>query len=52
MKGKNISLVPGGFEEATLTDINSEKIFIKERKGFIKDALKYGYKVHPIYRLK
>jgi hypothetical protein len=48
-KGKNISLVPGGFEEATLTDYNSEKIFIKERKGFIKYALKYGYKVHPIY---
>ena len=48
-KSKNISLVPGGFEEATLTDYNSEKIFIRERKGFIKYALKYGYKVHPVY---
>lgn len=48
-KGKNISFVPGGFEEATLTNHNKDRVFINSRKGFIKYALKFGYKVHPIY---
>lgn len=48
-KGKNIMFIPGGFEEATLTDYRKDRVFIKERKGFIKYALEYGYKVHPIY---
>jgi len=48
-KGKNIIFVPGGFEEATLTKYNCERIFIKERKGFIKYSLQYGYKIHPCY---
>jgi len=48
-KGKNIVLVPGGFEEATLTRYNEERLFIKERKGFIKYALQFGYKIHPCY---
>lgn len=48
-KGKNISLVPGGFEEATLTNYNADRLFIKERKGFIKYSLEYGYKVHPVF---
>jgi len=48
-KGKNILFVPGGFEEATLTQFAKERIFIKERKGFIKYSLQYGYKIHPCY---
>jgi hypothetical protein len=46
-QGKNIGLVPGGFEEATITTTKALRTFIKDRKGFIKMALKYGYKVVP-----
>ena len=46
---KNFSLVPGGFEEATITTYNEEKVYLGNRKGFIKYALKFGYIVHPCY---
>lgn len=48
-KGKNISFVPGGFEEASITNYGKDRIFIKERKGFLKYALEYGYRVYPVY---
>ncbi len=48
-EGNNISFTPGGFECATLTDNTKERVFIKNRKGFIKFALMFGYKVHPVY---
>lgn len=46
---KNIIIIPGGFEEATITSYTEDRVFIKERKGFIKYALQYGYKVYPSY---
>lgn len=46
---KNIFFIPGGFECATITDNDTDRIFIKNRKGFIKYALMYGYKLYPIY---
>ncbi|KAG7397775.1 hypothetical protein PHYBOEH_000229 [Phytophthora boehmeriae] len=48
-KGQNISLIPGGFEEATLYRRGKHRVYIKKRFGFIKMALQYGYKVHPVY---
>ena len=42
-------MIPGGYEEATITHRNKERIYIKSRKGFIVYALKHGYKVHPAY---
>jgi hypothetical protein len=48
-QSKNIIFIPGGFEEATLTRHGDERVYINERKGFIKYALEYGYKVHPCY---
>jgi len=45
----NISVIPGGFEEATLSSNKEQRIFIKERKGFIKYALRYGYKIQPVF---
>jgi len=48
-KGKNIIFLPGGFEEATITNYGKDRVFIKERKGFIKYALEHGYKIHPCY---
>ena len=32
-------MLPGGFEEASLTDKSKEQVYIKSRKGFIKYAL-------------
>ena len=48
-KGKNILFVPGGFECATLTNHRKDRVFIKNRKGFIKYSLRYGYKIYPCY---
>ena len=47
-KGTNIGLLPGGFEEATLTVTDEIRVFIKERKGFIKYALEYNYGIYPV----
>ena len=48
-EGKNIVFVPGGFECATFTNHRKDRVFLKNRKGFIKYALRYGYKVYPCY---
>ncbi|KAG7397773.1 hypothetical protein PHYBOEH_000227 [Phytophthora boehmeriae] len=47
--GQNLCLIPGGFEEATLYERGKHRVYIKKRFGFIKLALQYGYKVHPVY---
>jgi len=47
--GRNIAIIPGGFEEATLTSTTSTSVYIKNRKGFIKYAIKHGYSVFPLY---
>lgn len=48
-KGENIGFLPGGFEEATITDPNQDKVFVKNRKGFIKYGMQYGYNLFPSY---
>ena len=50
-KGQSIGLVPGGFEEATITVQNQLRVFIKERKGFIKYALQHNYTIYPVLSL-
>ena len=47
-KKKPIGILPGGFEQATLTTPNQLRLYIKSRKGFIKYALKYNYTIRPI----
>ena len=47
--GCNIALIPGGFEEATLYKRNRFRLFIKDRKGFVKYALQYGYSIQPCF---
>ena len=49
---KTIGMLPGGFEEATITTPKELRIFIENRKGFIKYALKYGYTIRPAIVLK
>ena len=48
-QGCNVALIPGGFQEATLYQRGMHRIYIKERKGFIKYALQYGYSIIPCY---
>ena len=48
-KDENIAFVPGGFEEATCYQYKKNLVYLKERVGFIKYALQYGYKVVPVY---
>lgn len=48
-ENRNISLVPGGFEEGNLTNCKEDRVFIKQRKGFVKYALQGGYRVYPSY---
>lgn len=47
-KNKSIGLVPGGYEEATITSHKVFRLYLKDRKGFVKLALKYGYSLVPI----
>ena len=50
MKRKeNLALPPGGFEEATLTSVHHDRVYIKKRVGFVKLALQHGYDIVPVY---
>ena len=48
-EGRNACLMIGGFEEATITELGQERLFLLNRKGFIKYALRHGYSVTPVY---
>jgi hypothetical protein len=48
-QGENLALIPGGFQEATKYKHGVNELHIKDRKGFMKYALKYGYNVQPSY---
>lgn len=48
-EGRNVSLIPGGFEDATAMIHGGHSTVMKRRAGFIKYALQHGYRVHPIY---
>jgi len=47
--GENVSIIPGGFQDAVVHTYDKDVIALKRRKGFIKYCLQYGYRVHPIY---
>ncbi|TMW65642.1 hypothetical protein Poli38472_008284 [Pythium oligandrum] len=46
---RNLCFVPGGFEEATIYVHGKHRSYLKRKFGFIKLALQYGYKIHPVY---
>ncbi|ETM42826.1 hypothetical protein L914_11590, partial [Phytophthora nicotianae] len=48
-RDQNVSIIPGGFEEATLYQRGKHRLYLKKRFGFIKIALQHGYNVHPVY---
>uniref|UniRef100_A0A7S4JZQ1 Acyltransferase n=1 Tax=Odontella aurita TaxID=265563 RepID=A0A7S4JZQ1_9STRA len=48
--GESVALPPGGFEEATLTSTDHDRVFIKRRTGFMKLCLRHGVpRVRPVY---
>jgi hypothetical protein len=47
-EGRDIALLPGGFEEATLTTPKELRVYINSRKGFMKYAMEFGYQVVPV----
>jgi len=46
---RNVALLPGGFEEATLYRFGRHRVFLSARRGFIKYALCHGTQVFPAY---
>lgn len=48
-KRTSIALIPGGFEEASLTCNTTERIYLKKRAGFLKYAMMNGYSLTPCY---
>jgi hypothetical protein len=48
-RGEDIALPPGGFEEATISSLHHDRVFIKKRTGFIRLCLQHGYAVRPVY---
>lgn len=44
-----MAIVPGGFEEATVTCRFTDRVFLKTRAGFIKYALRHGYDLVPCF---
>eukprot|EP00929_Paragymnodinium_shiwhaense_P055215 TRINITY_DN27685_c0_g1_i1.p1 TRINITY_DN27685_c0_g1~~TRINITY_DN27685_c0_g1_i1.p1 ORF type:complete len:351 (+),score=58.77 TRINITY_DN27685_c0_g1_i1:88-1140(+) len=46
---ESVALIPGGFEEATITKPGTDRVFLRHRKGFIKYALQNGYALVPVY---
>lgn len=48
-EGEPVGMLPGGFEEATLTTPRENRIYISNRKGFIKYALQNGSTIYPVF---
>mmetsp|Transcript_23817 Transcript_23817/g.70687 ORF Transcript_23817/g.70687 Transcript_23817/m.70687 type:complete len:185 (+) Transcript_23817:3-557(+) len=48
-EGRNVGIIPGGFEDATLHVQGRERTAMSDRKGLIKYALQHGYALTPIY---
>eukprot|EP00931_Biecheleriopsis_adriatica_P114815 TRINITY_DN90711_c0_g1_i1.p1 TRINITY_DN90711_c0_g1~~TRINITY_DN90711_c0_g1_i1.p1 ORF type:complete len:380 (+),score=63.31 TRINITY_DN90711_c0_g1_i1:35-1174(+) len=48
-RGDSLALLPGGFQEATICERGKDRVYIKNRLGFIKYCLQGGYKVTPVY---
>jgi 2-acylglycerol O-acyltransferase 2 len=47
--GESVALPPGGFEEATITSLDHDRVYIRRRTGFIKLCLQHGVALRPVY---
>eukprot|EP00933_Yihiella_yeosuensis_P042412 TRINITY_DN36988_c0_g1_i2.p1 TRINITY_DN36988_c0_g1~~TRINITY_DN36988_c0_g1_i2.p1 ORF type:complete len:354 (-),score=31.43 TRINITY_DN36988_c0_g1_i2:145-1206(-) len=43
-KGENVAFIPGGFQDAVAAQYGKDCTVLKQRKGFIKYLLQYGYR--------
>lgn len=48
-RGDSLSIVPGGFQDATSLEFGKHRTVIKNRKGWVKYCLQYGYRLTPVY---
>jgi len=48
-KQKMGAMIVGGFEDATIFAYDKDRIFLKNRKGFVKLALQNGTRLFPVY---
>eukprot|EP01068_Selenidium_serpulae_P004066 Selendium_serpulae@DN3404_c0_g1_i2.p1 len=49
-RGESVAIPTGGFEEASISSVDVERIFIKKRYGFIRLCLSTGVKrIRPIF---
>lgn len=48
-RGESVAFIPGGFQDAVVFAYKKERTVVRQRKGFIKYCLQYGYRVHPVY---
>lgn len=44
-----VALIPGGFHEASVCTRGKHRVYVKEKKGFVKTALRAGYALYPCY---
>ena len=44
-KNQLCAMIVGGFEDATIHKYGTDRIFLKNRKGFVKYGLEYGIKL-------
>ena len=48
-EGRNLAIVPGGLEDATMFVHGVHQTAMKRRLGLVKYALQHGYALQPIY---
>jgi len=48
-QGESVCLIPGAYQEATRFEFGRDRVALRSRKGFIKQCLRHGYRVHPVY---
>jgi 2-acylglycerol O-acyltransferase 2 len=48
-RGDSLSILPGGFQDATVMEYGKHRTVMKKRKGFVKYCLQYGYRMAPVY---
>ncbi|CAB1118819.1 unnamed protein product [Ectocarpus sp. CCAP 1310/34] len=48
-KGLSFGIIPGGFQEATLSKLGEDHVWMKNRKGIVKYALQSGYRLRPCF---